>query len=98
MVGAWSRRIVPVIRGDDQQVVGAYSLEDHRELLVEAFQVCGVARNVVSMAVLRVEIDEIGEDQPLRGLRQRLRDRFYASRIAARWNAPLNPAARKQVT
>ena len=64
VIGARRRRIVAVIGGDDQQIARRAARQQARQPGVEALEIGRVAGRVVAMAVLRVEVDEIGEDQP----------------------------------
>ena len=64
VIGARRRRIVAVVGGDDQQIVVAKRRQQRGQPRVEALEIRGVAGDVVAMAVLRVEVDEVGEDQP----------------------------------
>ncbi len=56
-----------MVRGEEKDVVGAESGQQRRDPRVELLERAGVAVNVVAMAVLRVEIDEVREDE--RGVR-----------------------------
>ena len=71
VIGARRRGIVPMIRGDDQQVGGRQARQKRREPRVESLEVRRVPRRIVAMSVLSVEVDEIGEDEP--GLRRQQR-------------------------
>ena len=61
VVGARRRRIVAVVGGDDEQIVVAQPRQQPREPRVEPLEVRGVAGDVVAVAVLRVEVDEVGD-------------------------------------
>ena len=63
MVGARRRRIVAVIGGDHEQIVVAQLRQQARQPRVEPLEVRGIAGDVVAMAVDRIEVDQVGEDQ-----------------------------------
>ncbi len=63
VIGARRRRIVAVIGSNDEQVAVAQRRQQATETDIEALEIGGVAGRIVAMAVLRVEVDEVGEDQ-----------------------------------
>src|SRR5829696_6730861 len=63
VVGAAEGRVVAVVGGDDQEILVPKGVEEFREALVEALQVPGHPFRVAPVAVLRVEVHEVGEDQ-----------------------------------
>src|SRR5947209_17155155 len=52
-----------MVGGDDQKVVASQALQQLRQACVEGFERCGVSGHVAAMAVSRVEIHEIREQQ-----------------------------------
>ncbi len=65
MIGARRARIVAVIGGHDQQIGLTQRSAAGARALVELLEIGRVAAHVVAMAVERVEVDEVGEDEPL---------------------------------
>src|SRR5260370_8137789 len=63
MVGAVPGRIAAVIGGDDREIARAQRLAERRQPGIEALERPSIASRVAAMAVERVEIVEIGEDQ-----------------------------------
>src|SRR5260370_40233936 len=63
MVGAAPGRIATVIGGDDREIARAQRLAERRQPGIEALERPSIASRVAAMAVERVEIVEIGEDQ-----------------------------------
>src|SRR3954471_24861646 len=64
MIAAGPRRITTVISGDDQKVPGFQSFDQLRESRIECFEGSCVARHVPPVAVDRIEVDKICEQQP----------------------------------
>jgi hypothetical protein len=54
---------LPVIGGEEHQVIGTQRGEDRADGGIEPFQVPRIARHVAAVAVKAVELDEIGEGQ-----------------------------------
>ena len=52
-----------MVGGDDQQVAGLQRREELREAGVEGLERAGVAGDVAGVAVERVEVDVVGEDE-----------------------------------
>src|SRR5436190_11248537 len=63
MIGTRGARIVAVIGGHDQQIGGTKRRQQARELLVELLEVGREACHVVAVAVQRVEVDKVREDE-----------------------------------
>ena len=53
-----------MISGEEEQVIGSKGGQQLRHPRVEALQVAGVTPYVIPVAVERVEVDEVGEDEP----------------------------------
>ena len=66
--------IVAVIGGQDQQVVGAKPGQQFAQTDVESLEIGRVPRHVVPMAVLRIEVDQVREDQPAGRVADRAQD------------------------
>ena len=64
VIAAWPRRIATVISGDDQKVPGLQALHQLRKSGIECFEGGCVTRHVAPVAVNRVEVDEVREQQP----------------------------------
>src|SRR5437867_3141324 len=71
MVGARCCRIATMIRTDDQAVVLTQVFEEQREPSVELLETFRVSLDVVTVTPEHIEIDEVAEDEPLRGDLQR---------------------------
>src|SRR3954453_3664319 len=63
MICAAPRWIAAMIGRDDQKIVASQASQQLRETRIESFKRGGVTRNVATMAISRVKIDEIGEQQ-----------------------------------
>ena len=63
MVGGDVGRVAAVICGDEEQIIGAQSVQQSSQLAVERLQCSSISGSVVAVAVLGVEVDEIGEDE-----------------------------------
>ena len=63
VVGGDVGRIAAVIGGDEEQIVVAHVAEERGQLAVERLQRFRVSGRVVAMAVLRIEVDEVREDE-----------------------------------
>ena len=63
VVGAAPGRVVAVVGGQDQQIVRAQRGDELGQPGVEGLERRGVAGDVAAVAVDRVEIDEVGEDE-----------------------------------
>src|SRR5260221_8935575 len=63
MIGAAPTRIAAVIGTDDRDVAWPQRGAEHRQPGVEGGKCGGIAPDVAAMAVERVEVVEIGEDQ-----------------------------------
>src|SRR5579862_1762098 len=63
VIGARRRRIVAMVSRDDEQIVLPKAGKDSSEPRVEPLEILRVSLDVVAMAVLRVEIHEVGEDE-----------------------------------
>ena len=61
VVGALEDRVAAVIGGDDHEFIVAQQREQRRQLRIEGLQGLLVADHVAAVAVLHVEVDEIGE-------------------------------------
>ena len=98
MIGARRRRIVAVVGGDDQQIVVAQPRQQRGQPRVEPLEVRGVAGDVVAVAVLRVEVDEVGEDQARdRRRASAARRSSMPSSSLAVWTAVRDAAAGEQI-
>ena len=64
MIGRGSRRIVAVVGGDEEQIVLAKRRSDRRKCVVELPECSLETGHVVPMTVQRVEIYQVGEEQP----------------------------------
>jgi len=84
MIGAVMIRVVAVIGGDDQQIVTADARQNVGQPPVEFHQRPRVTFGIAPMAVQRVEIDEIGEQEPVKRRIQQLRRPVDAVRVAFR--------------
>jgi hypothetical protein len=82
MIGARRRRIVAVVGGNDEEIIVAQLRQHTGQARVEPLKVRGVAGGVVAMAVDRVEIHQVGEDQTTGLRRHQLFDAIHAVRIA----------------
>ena len=63
VIGARRRRIVAVVCGNDEQVGVAQSAQHVLETFIESLEVGRIAVHVVPMAELRIEVDEVDEDE-----------------------------------
>src|SRR5262245_42344383 len=70
VVGAAPGRIATVIGHDDDEIVAAQRRSKLRDAGIECFERRGVAGNIAAMAVERVEVDVVREQQA--AVRQRL--------------------------
>ena len=86
-----------MVGGDDEQVVVSQPRQQRGQPRVEALEVGGVAGDVVAVAVLRVEVDQVGEDQAaLDRLHLRL-DLVHAVLVAHGVDPARDAAAGKQI-
>src|SRR5450432_1417608 len=79
MVGGWRRRVATVVGGEDGQIVRTQGALEFRHPGVELLERVAVAFDIVAVAELLVEIDQIHVDQPgILGLHgfERLRHAF----------------------
>ena len=91
VVGAAEGRVVAVVGGDDQQILPRAGGQESGEPGIEFRQRPRIARRVAAVAVFAVEIDQVGEDQPVRRRRPRPRDASHASGIGAGRRGSVKP-------
>ena len=99
MIGAGRGRIVAVVGGHDQQIVGPQARQQLRQPCVEALQVPGVAGHVVAVSVERVEVDQVGEHQARVAAGDQRLDGVHALVVAGGlhgWSMP-RPANRSSI-
>ena len=65
MVRAAKSRVIAMIGGDDDQVLGLAAGKETREPLVELPQRIRVAVDVAAVTVQHVEIDQVHEEKPI---------------------------------
>lgn len=63
MIGAFPGWIAAVVGRDDEKVARSHQIEQLRQSRIERFERCRLTGNIASMAVFRIEVDEIGEQQ-----------------------------------
>ena len=97
VIRARRRRIVAVVGGDDEQVVGTQLRQELAQPRVEALEVPRVALDVVAMPVDRVEVDEVGEDQSPLDARDRLLHRVHPLIVTRRVHRRPNAAAGEEI-
>ena len=97
VIGARRRRIVAMVGRDDEEIVVAQLREELGQPHVEALEVARVALDVVAVAVLRVEVDQVREDEAaVDDLHLRL-DLVHPIVVAGRVDSLRDPAAGKQI-
>src|SRR5918994_2872922 len=74
-------RVVAVVGGEDKKVVICESFEQLGHPIVEAPEVLGHALGVAAVAVLGVEVHEVGEDEAALHPAQSFKDRVHLGRI-----------------
>ena len=84
MVRAPERRVVAVVCGDDHEVFFGQRVEQLRQPVVEARYVLGHAFRVAAVAVLGVEVDEVGEDEARLDAAQGLQDGVHFGVVVGR--------------
>src|SRR3954451_6849241 len=64
MIGATPGRVAAVIGGDDQQIVRFQTLAKLRQAAIEFLQRKRITGGIAAMTIDRIEIDEVGKQQP----------------------------------
>ena len=97
MIGRRRRRIVAVVGRDDRAGPSAAAPAAARQSRVEALEVGGIAGDVVAMAVLRVEVHEVDEDQAARRRAELRLDHVHAVVVRRRVDGARQAAAGEQI-
>src|SRR5688572_17233914 len=90
--------IVAVVSGDDQQIALPDLIEDARKLEVEPFEIRSIPCDVVAVAILRIEIDEVREHQSVRRFTHHPDDRVHPTLVAAGRHAAPDAPPREEVS
>src|SRR5665213_3156311 len=67
VVGTAKCRIIAVVGGNDDEIAGPQCHDELRQAPVESFEAIGVAGDVAAVAEVRVEVDEVAEDETALG-------------------------------
>ena len=83
MLGAAPGGVVAMVGGDDGQISGFQQRRQFRQASVEMLERRGIARHVAPVAVERIEIDEVCEDEAAVWRVRRLRQKRVERRVIA---------------
>jgi len=97
VIGARRGWIVAVIGGQDQEIVRLEARQEPVEPHVESLEVLRVPHRVVPMAVDGIEVDEIREDEALRGRGERRLDLVHAVVVRLRVHGAGDASAGEEV-
>src|SRR5258705_994930 len=97
MIGTWRARIVAVVCGHDEEIRIAQRRQEPRERLIDPLQVRGIAGHIVAMAVDRIAVHEVDEDEPVPRLAHRVAEPLHAFGVAGGVRRARDAAPREQV-